>query len=324
MMKFLQMALLTLLGTVFSISSMADEKAGNPRGYEIDILADVFAYSASDLAVPIELVFQGCPARDCIPAIDQPEFVPVGEVDYLSDDDLLLIVDFAGDVRAYPSRILDVHEIVNDQFGSTPVVVSYCPLCGSGLAFIRQLNGEDVEFGVSGLLHNNDLIMYDRLTDSLWQQITGEAIAGPEKGARLQSIPLTMSTWSEWETANPDGVVLGLPGPPEKYSKLHYAAYGESDGLMFPVSASDARLSPKRIIFGAEVAGVPVAVDEHWLTEQGSWSSSIEGVDLEIKVMPSGGITGQANGEQISVHRMFWFAWYSFHPKTLLIDGKAH
>jgi hypothetical protein len=138
----------------------AQSRAGNPRGYETDILLDTFGFSQSDIDVEIDHVFQGCASRDCIPAIDQPQFLAAGEVDFLDPDDVVISVSHSGETRAYPTRILDRHEIVNDIFGDTPLAVTYCPLCGSGLAFIRVVDGEETEFGVSGLQHKNDHIMY--------------------------------------------------------------------------------------------------------------------------------------------------------------------
>jgi hypothetical protein len=114
-------------------------RVGNPRAFEIDVLLDTFGYGAGD--IDVDLVFQGCPQRDCIPAIDQPRFLSAADADYLEADDLVLSVTQGAITRAYPTRILDRHEIVNDRFGDVPVAITYCPLCGSGLAFIRMLDG---------------------------------------------------------------------------------------------------------------------------------------------------------------------------------------
>ncbi len=200
---------------LFAVSAIwADSRPGNPRGFKSDILVEVFGYQQEDLAVPIDTVLQGCGARDCIPSIDEPTFLAVGQVDFLAHDDLVLVVEIADQIRAYPTRILDVHEIVNDRFGDLPVVVTYCPLCGSGLAFVSRIGGEEVAFGVSGLLHNSDLIMYDRSSNSLWQQISGEAIAGPRRGDLLEDIPLTMASWGEFSANRPDARVLAPPDAP--------------------------------------------------------------------------------------------------------------
>jgi hypothetical protein len=323
---FNMLRLAILLIALVPATLAADEenvpRPGNPRGYETDILIDTFGFGQADIDAPIDKVFQGCSERDCIPSIDAPAFVPADAVDFLEPDDLVLSLELEGEKRAYAARILDVHEIVNDRFGQTPVLVSYCPLCGSGLAFRRELDGETVEFGVSGLLHNNDLIMYDRKSESLWQQITGQAIAGPKRGAVLEAIPLTMVVWEDWRSENPQGKVLALPGHRADYVQEHYAQYAQSDRLLFPVTAQSARLGPKRIIYGIETGGSAVAVDAEWLRGEGSWSHALSEGELRVEMHSDGGVKGSLGGEPVPVHRMYWFAWYSFHPNTSLIDGR--
>jgi hypothetical protein len=317
------MKLLVLFVFLFiSVAAAGEEKgsrAGNTRGYEVDVLVDTFGYGADDIDADPDTVFQGCPQRDCIPSIDQPEFFNTADVDYLDGDDVVLSLTLDNITRAYPTRILDRHEIVNDYFGETPVAVTYCPLCGSGLAFVRVLDGKEVELGVSGLLHNNDLIMYDRQTESLWQQISGTAIAGPWRGSTLQSLPVTMNLWEEWKALNPQAEVLALPAERQHYRKKTYGDYDSSDRLLFPVTARDARLHVKKVVYGVDIEGQAIAVEDQWLKNNGGWQYEINGKALRFDVDDAGGVTGLLDGEPIPVHRMYWFAWYSFHPDTSLI-----
>ncbi len=299
-------------------------RRGNTRGYEVDILMDTFQYGAGDIDAELDSVFQGCPQRDCIPSIDHPVFLKIPDVDYLDGDDLVLSITYENLTRAYPTRILDRHEIVNDIFGKTPVAITYCPLCGSGLAFIRVLDGDSVQLGVSGLLHNNDLIMYDRKTESLWQQITGRAIAGPKRGLMLQSLPVTMSLWDEWKATNPGAEVLAPPARRQQYVKKTYGDYDSSDRLLFPVTDMDARLHVKKVIYGVEIKGLSIAVEDEWLKKIGSWEHDVKGTTLRLEVDEAGGVTGSLGGKPVPVHRMYWFAWYSFHPDTGLIDKRNH
>jgi hypothetical protein len=299
-------------------------RAGNPRGYETDILLETFKFAPDDIDVEIDHVFQGCSHRDCIPSIDQPRFLAAEQVDFLDPDDVVLSVSHSGETRAYPTRILDRHEIVNDLFGDTPLAVTYCPLCGSGLAFIRILDGEETEFGVSGLLHNNDLIMYDRKTESIWQQITGRALAGPKRGETLEAVPVSMAGWADWRDANPGAVVLAPPAAADQYVKNAYGDYATSDRLLFPVSSQDARLHAKKVIYGVELDERAIAVDSEWLLGQGGWEYEVEGQSVRLQVDEAGGVLGFAGDRPVPVHRMFWFAWYSFHPDTSLIDKRNH
>jgi hypothetical protein len=294
---------------------------GNPDAFDHNILSETFGYGPDDLEPAIETVFQGCSARDCIPAIDDPAFLKATEVEYLTDQDLVLAIDYLGEQRAYPTRFMDRHEIVNDWFGDEPVLITWCPLCGSGLAFERKLDGEAVEFGVSGLLHNNDLVMYDRRSESLWQQISGQAIAGPKKSQRLTGIPASMVYWPAWQTANPNGKVLAAPSADRDYSHRAYADYENSDRMLFPVSLMDARMKPKRVIYGIKIDEISIAIDADWLAGEGGWQHSIEGKNLSVRFSQSQGATATLNDQAVPIHHMFWFAWFSFNPDTALIDA---
>lgn len=314
---------LLLCFALISLSTTAQTaRPGNPRAYDPDVLLDVFKLTQADSDVPFESLMQACPERDCIPSIDQAVFVSTAEVEFLREDDLVLTLTYNGMTRAYPARILDHHEIVNDMFGSDPVAITYCPLCGSGLAFDRRQGGQVLDFGVSALLHNSDLVMYDRQTESLWQQITGEAFAGKSRGARLKTLPLSMVIWKDWRQQYPDAKVLTVEGiHSDRYQKDAYAEYAESERLYMPVSATDARLHPKRVIYGMEIGERAVAVDAGWLAKQGNWSNEYEGKKLLLSLQTGGEVAASLDGEPITIHRMYWFAWYSFHPKTALIDS---
>lgn len=163
----------------------------------------------------LDLLMQGCPVRDCIPSIDEPEFETVAEAgNWLRDTDLVLGLELNGIVKAYPVKILNWHEIVNDFLNETPVAVTYCPLCNSGLVFVRPtINNKVLEFGVSGRLYKSDLVMYDRQTGSLWSQIEGRAIVGPLAGEaeRLQLLPIDVVPWGSWKQQHPDSLVLARP-----------------------------------------------------------------------------------------------------------------
>jgi len=323
-MKRLTILLICLLISIPVAADGEKTRRGNTQAYEVDILTGTFGYGAGDIDADIDAVFQGCPQRDCIPSIDRPEYLQSSDVDYLDADDIVLSLTHGNITRAYPTRILDRHEIVNDTFGETPVAITYCPLCGSGLAFVRVLDGEEVQLGVSGLLHNNDLIMYDRKTKSLWQQITGQAIAGPKRGSTLQSLPVTMNLWGDWKAANPEAEVLAPPSGQRKYRKKAYGDYDTSDRLLFPVANQDARLHVKKVIYGVEIGDLSIAVEAGWLKKNGSWEHAVNGKILRLDVNNAGGVTGSLEGDPVSVHRMYWFAWYSFHPDTSLIDSRNH
>ena len=162
----------------------------------------------SKTSVGFDEIMSGGPPKDGIPSIDAPEFVAVAEaVDLVATEPVIGLV-VAGDARAYPLRILIRHEIVNDTVGGVPVAVTYCPLCNSAVVFDRRVAGEATEFGTTGKLRNSDLVMYDRATESWWQQFLGEAIVGERTGTRLKALPARLESWERFVERFPDGRVL--------------------------------------------------------------------------------------------------------------------
>ncbi len=161
----------------------------------------------------LSLLGLGCPSRDCIPSIDQPQFeTPTEANSWLKPTDLVASVTYNGVTKAYPVKILNWHEIVNDDFNGVPLAVTYCPLCHSSLVFIRPtIAGRILEFGVSGRLYKSDLVMYDRQTGSFWSQIEGRAIIGPLAGKRLEYVPAEMMTWQKWQELYSVAWVLARP-----------------------------------------------------------------------------------------------------------------
>jgi hypothetical protein len=165
--------------------------------------------------------------RDVIPPLDEPKFETVEEASqWLDDREPVALLDLDAEGRAYPLRILTWHEIVNDQVGDFPVAVTYCPLCNSAVGFSRRVNGEVLRFGTSGLLRNSDLVMWDRQTESLWQQITGEAIVGELAGTRLDFVPVSLVSWKDLKGQFPEGKVLSRDtGFERAYGSNPYVGY---------------------------------------------------------------------------------------------------
>ena len=162
----------------------------------------------SKTSIDFDEIMSGGPPKDGIPSIDAPRFVPVAESSDLAATEPVIGLVVAGDARAYPLRILIRHEIVNDTVGGIPVAVTYCPLCNSAVVFDRRVAGEATEFGTTGKLRNSDLVMYDRATESWWQQFLGEAIVGARTGTRLKVLPARLESWERFAQRFPDGRVL--------------------------------------------------------------------------------------------------------------------
>lgn len=309
---------LLILTCVAAVACAQNDHPQNP--FDTDILSEIFGFgSQTPSSVDFAEIYQGCPRRDCIPSIDQPRYVDAEEANFLSDNDLILGLDIDGDQRAFPIRILDHHEIVNDTIGGQAVIVTWCPLCGSGLAFEPRVDGEVVAFGVSGLLHNSDLIMYDRKTESLWQQITGEAIMGGQLGRSLERVPSTIVDWKTWRDAHPVTRVLSPETGFQRdyFGRQAYSGYEESERLMFPISRRDFSIHPKTVVFGLELGGVSLAVGESTLKELTEVKFRAGNEDWLVRRLPDGSVTAtSASGQEQTAIRLFWFAWYNFHPDT--------
>ncbi|MAG18386.1 MAG: hypothetical protein CL944_02850 [Candidatus Diapherotrites archaeon] len=280
--------------------------------------------------VPLENIHAGCFGMDCIPSIDNPKFESAAKGnEWLQDDDIILGVEYKGVKRAYPLGILNWHEIVNDTIAGDPIVITYCPLCATGLAFERTLNGEAVEFGVSGKLYNSDLVMYDRKTETYWEQISGTAIVGTLTGQRLNRIPIETALWGDWLEKYPDTEVLSREtGEIRDYANYPYGDYQESRSVFFPIDNEDDRLHEKTIVHGIELnnqykAYVDDAIEKGEIVKEEFSGSTIE-VEKDSITDGVRAFILDANGErqtELVTVRSFWFAWFSFHPQTELYEG---
>ena len=160
--------------------------------------------------IALNEIQSGGPPKNGIPALDHPAFVSVSEADRtLKPQDMVLGTEFLGVSKAYPVRILNWHEVVNDDVGDQPVILSWCPLCGSALVFDPRVKGHRYVFGVSGLLYYENLLLFDQETESLWSQLRGRAVAGPLAGADLRFLPASVATWQSWKAEHPP-LVLSL------------------------------------------------------------------------------------------------------------------
>lgn len=264
----------------------------------------------------------GGPPKDGIPSIDNPKFISVEEADkWIEDNELVLVIIYKDVKRAYPFQILVWHEIVNDVIAGDPILITYCPLCGSSIAYERVLDGEPVEFGVSGKLYNSDLIMYDRKTDTYWSQIDGLAILGPLTGRVLTPVSVDTVVWRDWKKGHPDSEVLSQrTGYVRPYGRDPYGNYYETTFLMFPVEGRDDRTHPKTVIFGIKVGNTYKAYLEDDLKDKGVITDTVAGVNVKLERDDVGlvKITNTDTGEEIIKERDFWFAWYAFHPDTLV------
>lgn len=279
-------------------------------------------FDLSETLIPSKEIMKGGPPRDGIPSIDRPEFKKAFEYKEFGNNIQVLGVFYNGVAKAYPIKILDWHEIVNDDFGGKPVVITYCPLCGSGIAFESDIvKDKPTEFGVSGLLYNSDVLLYDRTTQSLWSQILGKAISGPLKGQELQVVNTQRMTLKSWKSLYPWTQILTTnTGYERNYQTSPYGSYDLENRTMFPVAHTNDVLHKKEWVIGIENKGVYKAYSKKRLAKLRkqelqdtvggetftlTWDKKAENVVIK-----------NSDGEKIASLQMFWFAWVAFHPDT--------
>jgi len=274
--------------------------------------------------VPAEEILAGGPLRDGIPALDHPRALRAQEANW-GDDEMVLGLVVRGEARAYPVAILNWHELVNDTLGGEPVLISFCPLCGTGMVFDRRVAGEARSFGVSGLLYRSDLLMYDRETESLWSQITAEAVTGPLLGQRLRLVRSRMDRWGAWQRAHPGTTVLSREtGHRRDYDRSPYTDYADSRRLLFP-APFDRRYHPKMPTLGLRVAGAGARAypASELARAGGAVEESFLGHRVRIAYDPDRRVFDVEAPPQVEVVEGFWFAWSAFHPETTVFSGAS-
>ncbi len=280
-------------------------------------------------SVDFDEIRSGGPPKDGIPAIDRPVFVPVAKAQNLSPREPVIGIEIKGDARAYPLRVLTWHEIVNDEAGGVPIAATYCPLCNAAIVFNRRVGNRILDFGTTGKLRKSDLVMYDRQTESWWQQFTGEAIVGELTGMVLDILPARLESWENFRDRHPDGQVLVPENPALR-------AYGAN-----PYAGYDTRQMPF-LFDGSVPEGIPplarvVAIGEQaWSLDLLRSKRTIDAGDfilawepgqasaLDTRAIENGRDVGNVTvrtasgeGKDVAHHVTFAFVFHAFHP-----DGK--
>ncbi|USD67180.1 DUF3179 domain-containing protein [Vibrio sp. SCSIO 43136] len=297
--------LIVFMVAIFSATSLAYELNG---------------FSLDKLNIERSQIFRGGPPKDGIPAIDQPTFIPAAKVDFLKPDDVVLAVTINGKSRAYPLRILVWHEIVNDQFQGQNLTITYCPLCGTAMVFDANIDGERHTFGVSGLLYQSDVLMYDRNSESLWSQLGLKAVSGDKVGQRLTWLPSQHLTWSAWQAKFPQGEVLSTQtGYSRNYASSAYQSYFNSPNVMFPVDYNRNELEAKAWVLGVIIDGQAKAYPLTELPKKAQLSDTFAGQSLELDLNASTQeFSLKVNNQPHPIVKVYWFAWQAFYPTTEL------
>jgi hypothetical protein len=320
------LALLTFAGVRFYLDrqdwAVALEQRPGPRPSAPD-------FDLSRTTIPPEEIRGGGPPKDGIPALTDPEFIDASRADYLRPGDRVAGVVFDGEARAYPLRILTYHEIVNDEVGEVPVAVTFCPLCDSVAAFDRRTPEGVREFGVSGLLYNSNVLMYDRggEPEALWSQIESGAVSGPKAGQDLSALPVELTTWADWRARHPETRVLSQgTGHFRDYSQDPYGGYLDQPGLMFPVRPTSDQLPEKAKVLG--VRGTNGTAKAYPLSAFAGADSprtirdEVGGKAITLRYEPEADSLRVVEADEgLEWMYSLWFAWYAFHPETRVLEG---
>ncbi len=321
-----------LLAFAVPATAVADPENWQRAGFRTDF---------SRASVSFDEIVAGGPPKDGIPSIDNPVFVPVDEADRFADREPVIEIPLPGlEGRAYPLSVLMWHEIVNDTVDGRPLAVTYCPLCNSAVVFERVIAGETVTFGTTGLLRNSDLIMYDRASETWWQQFTGEAIVGAHTGSRLEMVPSRTVSFADFRNRHPDGEVL----VPNDWSMRHYGRnpYAGYDGRAgpYPLYRGDlpVELEPMaRVVVVRRDGDVTAAVTLSYLRQAGrveigdmafGWEEGVASA-LDAGDVARGRdvgaitVTDAATGAPLVHDITFAFVVKAFHPdeRILTEDG---
>ena len=255
-------------------------------------------------SVPYEEIMSGGPPKDGIPAVDNPKFVSQKEADkWLKNIEPVVVVEHKGEARAYPLQILTWHEIVNDRLNGLPVSVTFCPLCNAAIAFDRRLDGRLLDFGTTGKLRMSDLVMYDRQTESWWQQFTGEAIIGDLLGKQLNMVPASIVGYGHFKKAHPGGSVLSRKtGFTRTYGRNPYTGYDDIRSIPFLYRGpKDDRLPPMERVVAVTIGKNDKAYPYSALSKKRVVHDKVGGRD--VVVFHSDGATSALDGSSIAKSR---------------------
>lgn len=278
----------------------------------------------SKSSVDFKEILSGGPPKDGIPSIDSPQFVDLSDerIRDMAPTEPVVGVIIDGEARAYPIAVLTWHEIVNDELAGVPITVTYCPLCNSSIVFDRRLDGRVLDFGTTGKLRNSDMVMYDRQTESWWQQYLGEAIVGELTGKRLKMLPSRLESFENFKNRAPNGRVL-VPNDPtmRSYGQNPYAGY-DSAGFPFLYRGDlPGYINPmiRVVVVDGKAWAFPLLIEKGAVKDGNleiTWSKGqnsaldartiSEGVDV-------GNITARRGGKDVVHDVTFAFVYHAFH-----------
>ena len=273
------------------------------------------------LVIPRDEILSGGPRKDGIPALTYPRMLSPRGARYLKPNDRVIGVALGGQTRAYPLRILNWHEVVNDRVGGIPVAVTYCPLCDSVALLDGRDGAAERQFGVSGLLYNSNVLIYNRgaATESLWSQMMLQGVSGPGARRTLKTLPVELTTWRDWKSRHPATKVLSnQTGHARDYNTNPYSQYFREPEVRFPVRPRSNRLPAKQPVLGVWTAGRARAYPlSAFGADQPVVVDTLDDRRLTLRYNPGAkSLRVEKADEGLQWVYSLWFAWYAFHPNT--------
>ena len=321
------LVLLGLMALAHAQSTSPQVERWKREGWKTDFSKSIIEFPS---------VRSGGPPRDGIPPIDDPKFITVSDAKHLTNMEPVIGLTIDGDARAYPLQVMMWHEIVNDVVGGKPVAVTYCPLCNAAIVFDATVDGKALTFGTTGKLRKSDLVMYDRASDSWWQQFSGEAIVGSHTGMELTMLPARLESFAQFSARNPDGKVL-VPNNPARrnYGRNPYMGYDEAARpFLYDGSMPDGIEPMERVVVIRRGDVEPIVVsmrkvrDEPGIVLDGfklDWQAG-QTTALGSAIISRGKdvgtitVTKAESGEAVPYDVTFAFVAHAFHPEAKILQ----
>ena len=274
--------------------------------------------------IPLEKILSGGPGKDGIPALIAPAFVGITEAQaWLPTDADGIVVTIGNTTRFYPYNILVWHEIVNDTIEDTPLVVTFCPLCGSAIVFDARVDEEPEYFGVSGQLYESNLLMYDITTESLWSQIIGEAVVGAKTGTKLTIIPSQVLNFSDVIELYPQAEIMSKEtGFKRNYTEGPYGDYNTNDALYFPISINDTRLPTKEVMYIVNYKDKSIAFQRNALSTNEVATITVDTNTINAQIVNGEIQVTDQTGAIIPGYTAMWFSWAIHHQADGIVWKK--
>lgn len=269
----------------------------------------------SNSSIELDQILSGGPGKDGIPALSDPGFVRIEDSE-IGDETQVIYVENNGEGKIYPYSIIVWHEIVNDNVGGVPLAITFCPLCGSAIVFERDVDGQVLDFGVSGFLYQSNLLMYSRDdSETLWSQSLGEAVAGAKTGQTLTHFPFQLLSYSDTIEKHPDALVLSTnTGYSRDYKNTPYSGYEDTEQTNFPVSVTDKRFPAKEVFYIVPLEGNSVAVR----TDKADGTYEIPDSDVVV-IFDKGLVTAKWGDAVIPGYYEMWFSWATHNQDTGIV-----